>query len=126
MKRKQKRSSGSVPLPSGFTAMGGSDRAPSWIPEPGDQLQGTVMGKRDLDAKKAGRKNAKKGETVTIVTVADGDGVLHNVWESHALGAAFKAAKVGDEIFIRLNEIVKRGRKQFKDFTVGLKQKGKR
>jgi hypothetical protein len=111
----------SAALPAGFVNTGSSDRAPAWTPEVGDSLQGTVMSVRSMDAKKAGRQNAKKGEVVRIMTVADADGVLCNVWESHALKDICDKAKTGDEIFLRLNAVVKRGKRRFKDFTAGLK-----
>lgn len=126
-KRSTKRSGNSVAsLPAGFTNMGSSDRAPSWQPEEGDTLQGTVVGRKDIDAKKAGREKAKKGETAIILSVADSDGVIRQAWDSFGTRAAFEKARIGDQIFLRLDSIVKRGKKQYKNFTVGLKQKGKK
>lgn len=112
-------------VPAGFASL--NARAPIWKPEKaGATLQGVVMSKREIDAKQAGRQNAKKGEKVRILTLADGDGVLTDVWESHALAGLMDQAKPGDEVFLRFNELVKRGKKRFKDFSVGLKAKGGR
>lgn len=113
-------------LPAGFVNMGGGDNAPAWKPKEGEVLQGVVTGKKSLDARAIGRKKAKKGETATILTVTDSEsGEIVSVWESHALAEVCKAAKVGDEIFLRFNGTKKRpGGKKFNDYTVGLKSKG--
>jgi hypothetical protein len=111
-------------LPSGFVQMNSGSGAPIWQPKEGDILQGRVMKSERIDAKKAGREKAKKGETVGILTIADSDGVLYSVWESHALTQLMKDARPGDDVFIRLDRIKKTGKRRFKDFTVGLKKKG--
>ena len=108
--------------PKGFKML--NARAPIWKPEPGDELQGAIMARRELDAKQAGRQNAKKGEKVRILTVANDDGELFDVWESHALTQLMDSAKVGDSVYLRLNEVKKSGKRRFKDFVVGLKAKG--
>lgn len=113
----------SAVLPAGFRSVAGGADGKAWQPEVGDTLTGRVMGKKTIDAKKAGRQKAKKGETVTIVTVADENGELHAVWESHALAQFCREAKPGDRVFLRLNEIKKSGKKRFKDFTAGIAAK---
>ena len=117
-----KRKTGAKALPKGFQNL--NERAPAWTPEVGDELQGVVVAKKELDAKKAGRKKAKKGETVRILTVTDETaGEVVNVWESHALKELCDKAKPGDRVYLRLDEIVKRGSKRFKNFAIGFAPK---
>jgi hypothetical protein len=120
MARKQKQ----IAVPAGFVDTSGGARGKTWEPGIGDTLHGVCMGKDSIDAKKAGREKAKKGETVTIVRVADkSTGELFSVWESHSLAEFCKAVKRGDEVFLRLNAIKKNGKRRFKDFTSAIKAK---
>ncbi len=109
------------PLPKGFRGVSTSGNFPdAWNPQTeGETLEGVVMSKRIEDAKKLGRQNAKKGDKVTIITVADGDGVLRSVWESHALKELCAQAKPKDHVFIRFDGVKKLGKKRLKLFTAG-------
>ena len=115
-------------LPAGFVNYGGGGSdGKTWEPNVGDELHGEVVGVKSLDAKKAGRLKAKKGETVTIVSVAEkSTGEIFAVWESHALGAFCKKVKQGDEVYLRLNAVKKSGKKRYKDITAAIKEKGGR
>ena len=111
----------SAGVPSGFAVIGSSD-GKAWQPEPGDApLVGVVVGKKTIDAKKAGRKKAKKGDTVTIVSVAqDGTGEIFAVWESVGIADWCKAVKMKQRVFLRLDAVVKRGAKRFKKITAAI------
>jgi hypothetical protein len=101
---------------------GGSD-GKTWIPKVGDVLEGVVMGVKTLDAKKSGRKKAKKGETVKIVSVADSDGALWAVWESKGLTDFCTQAKPRMKCRLELLEVKNLGGgKKFKRFYAGLKK----
>lgn len=111
-------------IPAGFAAVSTSGDFPAtWEPKEGDILQGIVHGKRALDAQKAGRKKAKKGEQVIILSIADSDGVLSAVWESHALRDVCKQANIGDGIFLQYHGEKKFGKKRLKMYTAALKAK---
>jgi hypothetical protein len=111
-------------LPKGFVNYGGggSDGKP-WEPEIGGELFGKCVGKKTIDAKTAGRQNAKKGETVTIVSVAEKEtGEIFGIWQSHALTQWCAKVKAGDEVFLRLNAVKKSGKKRYKDITAAIKE----
>lgn len=111
-------------IPAGYTVFGGSSDGAKWEPHPGAILMGKCVGKKTIDAKTAGRQNAKKGETVTIVSVADGDsGEVFAIWESHAIAEWCKRVKNGDAVFLKFNGLKKSGKKRFKDITAGIKGK---
>jgi hypothetical protein len=122
MPKAQKQKSG---LPAGFRdTSGGGDFPQSWTPKPGDVLMGTVHTVRTEDAKRLKRANAKKGDKVAIVVVADSDGVLHTVFESKGIEAFCKEVKRGDTVFLRFVEQKKIGKKRFNVFESGIKSKG--
>lgn len=106
--------------PKGFRALTGGMDGKTWAPEIGGVLQGKVMSKKQLDAKAVGRENAKKGDKVWIVSVADADGELHAVWESKALEEFCATVKPGQNVFLRLDGVKKLGKRRFKQFTAGV------
>lgn len=119
---KQNSSTSNGSLPAGFVNVNtGGDFPPAWTPQnKGDELRGVVTAKRSIDAKKAGRKKAKRGDQVMIINVADNDGVLHSVWESHQLADVMKAVNIGDELYLRFDGVKKLGKKTLKLFTAGV------
>lgn len=120
-----KKKLGASGVPSGYVVLGGGFAKP-WEPTPGTILEGIVSAKRTIDAKKAGRQRAKKGDVVTILDVVDNEtGEICAVWESAALTDLMKVAKPGDSVYLKLVRIKKMGKRSFKDFAVGHKPKGK-
>lgn len=114
-------------LPAGFIdTSGGGDFPPAWEPKPGEILMGLVHSVRQESAQRLKRQNAKKGDTVCVVVVADSDGVLQTVFESKALESFCEKVKPGDSIFLQYVETRKIGKKQFKVFKSGIKPRGKR
>jgi hypothetical protein len=122
MPKRKTRSTGAGHLPAGFVVTTqGFPKA--WSPTVGDELQGTVHSIRKVSAQTLKYDNAKKGQMVTIVSVADGDGEIHGVFESKALEDFCGKVKIGDEVFLRLDDVRKIGKKQFKDITAAIKAK---
>lgn len=110
-------------LPAGFvnTAQGFPQ---AWNPKVGEILQGRVDGVRKVSAQTLKYDNAKKGQMVTIVSVIDNaTGEIVGVFESKALEDFCAKVKTGDEVYLRLNEVRKIGKKQFKDMTAAIKAK---
>jgi hypothetical protein len=123
---KQPKKKAATALPSGFRDVGGGNFPQAWTPSVGDSLHGVVTQIRRIPAKQLRRDNAKKGEMVTVVSVADkSSGELTSIFESKALESFCKEVRVGEEVFLRLDEVRKIGKKRFKAFTVGIKAKGK-
>lgn len=122
-KGKSLRSAIRSALPAGYRDASGGNFPDAWNPGIGDALQGTVTAKREVTATELKRENAKKGEKVIVLTVADEDGVLHTVFESAGLRQLCRDAKVGSEVFMRLDSVKKFGKKRFKSFTAGIKGK---
>lgn len=122
MVKKQKRvtTTGSA-APAGYRVLsGGFPKA--WSPEIGDTLQGRVMEKRVESAQKLKYDNAKKGQMVTILSVADeSTGEIVGVFESAGIANFCKQVKTGDSVFLRLNDVKKIGKKRFKDITAAIK-----
>jgi hypothetical protein len=112
-----------VAVPTGFVnASGSGDFAPTWEPKIGETLAGICVSKRGLDAKIAGRKKAKKGETVTLVSVADAQtGEVFTIWESHALQQFCKQVQQNDEVIVTFKGVKKFGKKSLKQFTAFIK-----
>jgi hypothetical protein len=117
-----KSAKGNAALPAGFRdTSGGGDFPAAWQPKPGDVLMGTVHATRTEDAKRLKRQNAKKGEKVAIVVVADSDGVLHTVFESKGTEQFCKEVKRGDTVFLRYVKQKKIGKKRFNVYQTGIK-----
>lgn len=110
-------------IPAGFVdASGSGDFAPTWEPKVGETLAGVCMGKRTLDAQKIGRKNAKRGETVAVVTVADGStGEIFTIWESHALQNFAKQVAPKDEVMLTFLGVKKIGKKRLNQYRAFIK-----
>ena len=113
-------------LPAGFTDTSAAGNfPPAWEPEVGDELRGVVTAKREVSAQKLGYANAKKGQQVLVLSVANADGELFSVHQSYALEQFCKNANVRDEVFLRLTEIKKIGKKRLKLYDCGIKAAGK-
>lgn len=84
-------------------------------------LQGKVTQIKDVP-----QKRGKKTEEVRVIYVADADGVISAVWESHAISDGMRQVKPGDEVYIRFNGVQKlKGKKTLKLFDFAIKGKGK-
>lgn len=81
-----------------------------------------------IQIKKVPQKRGKKTEEVLVLYVANSDGVVSAVWESHAIADGIANTKPGDEVFIRFNGIQKlKGKKTLKLFDYAVKPgKGKK
>lgn len=112
-------------VPSRYTSVSGGQFAKAWQPKVGETLEGVCVGVRTVDAKAVGRRKAKKGEKVVIVDVANSDGEIFAVWESHALREFCQRVKAKDGVFLRLDDVKKIGRKTLKVFSAGIAGKAK-
>lgn len=113
-------------LPDGFVNTSGGQFPKVWTPEPGDSLRGIVQRVRWEDARILKWENAKKGEKVGVAEIANSEsGEIVSVFESAALKEFFRVIKPGSEIFLRLVEIKKIGKKRFKVFESGVKKGNK-
>lgn len=113
----------SAAVPAGFVNTSQSSFPKAWNPDEGETLQGIVTAVRKVSAKVLKYDNAAKGQMVTIVSVADENGEIHGVFESKALEDFCAKVKEGDEVFLRLDEVRKIGKKRFKAFTAAIKAK---
>lgn len=102
---------------------GGSLGKPFVFRRVGDSLEGTIVSKKEIDAKQAKRKKAKPGEKVVVVTIAQKDtGEVFSIWESVGLKDFCAKAKPKMNALLVLEEIKNLGGgKTFKRFFAGLK-----
>lgn len=111
-----------VALPKGFKNYSGGSDGAAWVPAEKPTLHGVVIGVKTLDAKAIGRQNAKKGDKVKLVTVAEkGTGELFAVWESKALEQWAAAVKPKNEVFLAFRGVKKIGKRRFNMIDAGIK-----
>lgn len=110
-------------VPKGFKPVNTSgDFPPFWNPKKkGDAITGTIVAKRVIDAKKFGRTNTKKGDTAIVISIADENGELRGMADSHQVRSFFESVKLKTQVFIRFDGIKKMGKKKLKLFTVAQK-----
>lgn len=111
-------------LPAGFRNYAGGSDGQSWAPAEKPILHGVVVGIKTLDAKAIGRKDAKKGEKVKLVSVAEkGTGEIFAVWESAALKDWAANVKPKNEVYLAFRGVKKKGKRRFNDIAAGIKGK---
>lgn len=109
-------------LPKGFKSYTGGADGKAWDGKEKPILHGVVVGVKTLDAKAIGRQNAKKGDKVKLVTVAEkGTGELFAVWESKALEEFCAAVKPKNEVYLAFKGVKKIGKKRFNMIDAGIK-----
>jgi len=106
-------------VPSGFKKIETGNFPPNHDFKKNPELIGKIT-----TIKTVPQKRGKKIENVKIIYVADTKtGEISAVWDSKALEELFSQAKVGTEIFIRGEGIVKlKGKKTMKKFTTAIKK----
>jgi len=117
-----KKQANAVALPKGFRNLSGGSDGNTWVPAEKPVLHGVVVGVKTLDAKSIGRQNAKKGDKVKLVTVAEkGTGELFAVWESKALEQWAAAVKPKSEVYLAFRGVKKIGKRRFNMIDAGIK-----
>src|SRR3970040_165719 len=115
MRKKATATTGSK-IPAGFPQIKTGSFAPihDWKKTP--ILQGIVQATRTVEQKRGG-----KLIPVRVVDVANSDGEITAVWESHSIAETLAQAKPGDEIFLSFEGIKKlKGKKTLTEFVCAI------
>lgn len=110
-------------IPAGFTKVETGSFPPNH-----DFKANPICAGKVVQIKEVPQKRGKKTEEVRVLYVADADGVIGAVWESHAIADAMKKVKPGDEVHIEFKGITKlKGKKTLKQYDFYVREgKGKR
>jgi hypothetical protein len=113
-----KKETGAVPA--GFQRVETGSFPPNHDFKKSPRLQGKVIQIKDVP-----QKRGKKTEEVRVIYVADENGEVSAVWESHAIADGMAKLKAGDEVLIEFKGVQKlKGKKTLKNFDFFIKPKG--